>query len=137
MSENLKLPAKLENFEVCMNFIEERLERLRLDIRNISKIMTASEEIVVNIIHYAYKNGEGDLEIIIDDYEDHAVLTFLDGGFPFNPLEKRDVDTSLSVHEREIGGLGIFMVKKLMDEVIYEYREGKNILKIFKNKLTV
>ena len=60
-------------------------------------------------------------------------ITFIDCGMPYDPLAKPDPDTTLSVEEREIGGLGIFMVKKSMDDMTYEYRDGKNILTIKKN----
>ena len=62
-----------------------------------------------------------------------VVITFIDNGVPYDPLRKNDPDTTLSAEEREIGGLGIYMVKKSMDGVEYEYKDGQNILKIIKN----
>ena len=62
-----------------------------------------------------------------------VVISFIDGGIPYDPLAKADPDTTLSADERAIGGLGIFMVKKTMDEIAYEYKDGQNILKIKKN----
>lgn len=61
------------------------------------------------------------------------VITFIDHGIPYDPLRKNDPDITLTSEEREIGGLGIFMVKKTMDEITYEYRDGQNILRIRKN----
>ena len=73
------------------------------------------------------------IEAEITDEPHRAVITFTDGGIPFNPLQKEDPDVTLSAEERKIGGLGIYMTKKSMDNVRYEYRDGKNILTLVKN----
>ena len=96
------------------------------------KISVAVEEIFVNIAHYAYGDSVGNAEIDIDVDNDKKsiVVLFKDCGTPYNPLEHEDPDISLSAEEREIGGLGIYIVKKSMDEVSYQYKDGKNILTI-------
>ena len=96
------------------------------------KIDVAVEEIFINIASYAYGNEVGNAEIILDinDSNTKATITFVDEGIPYNPLEKDDPDTTLSADERQIGGLGIFIVKKSMDSVEYKNQEGKNILTI-------
>ena len=97
------------------------------------QVNVAIDELFSNIAYYAYE-AEGDATVRVEIIEEsmEIVLTFLDNGIPYNPLEKEDPDTTLSAEEREIGGLGIFMVKKTMDDVKYEYKDGQNILKIVK-----
>jgi anti-sigma regulatory factor (Ser/Thr protein kinase) len=134
MSKCLKVAAVMDNFEQSIGFIEAQMNSAGVDDRAMTKVLTAAEEIIVNIIHYAYPGNPGDFVIEVDDQSDQIVLTFTDSGKPFDPLKKPDADTTLLAHEREIGGLGILMVKKLMDDVQYDYREGKNILTIMKKK---
>jgi len=136
MSMRLKVSAKMDHFEESLGFIEERLREIGIDERVLAKVLTASEEIIVNIIQYAYRESEGDFFIDIEDQPDRTELSFSDYGQPFDPLRKPDADTTLKAHEREIGGLGILMVKKLMDGVHYDFRDGKNILTITKMKTT-
>ncbi|MBQ8678632.1 MAG: ATP-binding protein [Treponema sp.] len=99
-----------------------------------NKIDLAVEEIFVNIAHYAYNPGEGDAWISVSFDEEDRVLTiiFKDNGKKFNPIAKEDPDVTLSAEEREIGGLGIFLTKKFMDSVNYEYKDNQNILTIRK-----
>lgn len=91
------------------------------------------EEIVVNVCNYAYPEGvEGHLDIELDATDSIVTLTFTDSGTPFNPLEKEDPDTTLALEKRPIGGLGILLVKKMMDDVAYRYENGHNILTLTK-----
>ena len=98
------------------------------------QIDIAVEEIFVNIAHYAYAPGTGDalIRVRISDEPAKVLIDFEDSGIPYNPLEKADPDVTLNVQEREIGGLGIFMVKKIVDEIRYEYADGKNRLTLGK-----
>ena len=98
------------------------------------QIAIAVEEIYVNIARYAYhpEVGEATIRCEVGGEPLQVVIQFMDGGKPYNPLEKDDPDTTLGVEEREIGGLGIFMVKKSMDDISYTYADGKNILTIRK-----
>lgn len=98
------------------------------------QIDVAVEELFVNIAQYAYAPGIGVATIRLEIQEDPfvVVITFIDNGIPYNPLAKEDPDITLSAEERPIGGLGIYMVKKSMDEVSYEYKDGQNILRIKK-----
>ena len=95
---------------------------------------SAIDELYGNIASYAYGEENGEVTVIIEgDSTPGAVsISFQDEGKPFNPLESREPDITLPARERKIGGLGIFMVKKSMDDVRYEYRDGKNILTIRK-----
>lgn len=132
MLKILNVKAKIENYEKCAAFIEDQLEAAGFDSQSIIKVITACEEIIVNVMNYAYTDGEGDLEIAFFDGSDFIKLTFIDGGKPFNPFAEPDVDVNLSLDERDIGGLGILMVKKLMDDVQYEYKNQNNVLTIMK-----
>ena len=99
------------------------------------QIDVAIEEIFVNIAHYAYPEGEGDAVISVgaDTAAGGVQIVFEDEGIPYDPLKNEDPDITLSAEDRPIGGLGIFMVKKSMDEVSYEYKDGKNRLTIKKS----
>jgi anti-sigma regulatory factor (Ser/Thr protein kinase) len=93
------------------------------------------EEAYVNVASYAYTPGTGPVTLKVEKSASEIRITFLDSGVPFNPLEKEDPDVSLPASERQIGGLGIFMVKKSMDNVQYAYLDGKNILTLTKKIL--
>ena len=133
--KTLTVPARIDQLEAVQEFIQQELEQQDCSPKAQIQISIAVEEIFVNIAHYAYKPVEGDATIRCEVGGDPLEVTiqFLDHGKPYNPLEKEDPDTTLSAEERQIGGLGIFMVKKSMDSLDYEYREGKNILTIKKS----
>ncbi|SDH79461.1 Anti-sigma regulatory factor (Ser/Thr protein kinase) [Pseudobutyrivibrio sp. 49] len=143
MKRTFECEATIENLEKVMGFVEGELEALECDMARIMQISLAVEEVYVNIAHYAYSKldeegktipdtGTGPMELDLEADEGQVFLTFKDEGLPYNPLEREDPDTTLSVEDREIGGLGIFMVKKSMDEVSYRHKEGKNILTLMK-----
>ena len=98
------------------------------------QIDIAIDELFGNIAHYAYNPDVGPATVQVEVTEEPlaVIITFIDQGVPYDPLAKADPDVNLSLEEREAGGLGIFMVKKTMDEISYEYRDGQNILKIKK-----
>ena len=122
----LTVEAKLDNLEQVLQFVDSRLEEADCPMGMQMKVDVAVEEIFVNIASYAYMPASGPATIRI------AVITFIDHGVPYDPLAKDDPDVTLSITEREIGGLGIFMVKKSMDDMVYEYQNGQNILTIRK-----
>lgn len=91
------------------------------------------EELVVNVVNYAYgEGGDGPLDITVENRDDAIVITLTDQGVPFNPLEQEAPDTDLPPEERPIGGLGIFLVREMMDNVTYRYEAGHNILTVGK-----
>ena len=98
------------------------------------QVDVAVEEIFVNIAHYAYAPGTGAATVQAEASAETKTLTvtFIDSGVPYNPLEKPDPDVTLSAEDRQIGGLGIYMVKKSMDDMRYEYRDGRNVLTLEK-----
>ena len=99
------------------------------------QIDIAIDELFGNIAHYAYNPEIGQATVRVEVVENPlaVTITFIDNGVPYDPLAKADPDTTLSAEEREIGGLGIYMVKKSMDDITYEYKDGQNILKIKKH----
>jgi anti-sigma regulatory factor (Ser/Thr protein kinase) len=109
-----------------MDFIESQLIEDGVGNQDKTNILTACEEVIVNIVNYAYGDTAGELKIEYERKPDRIILTFIDGGLAFNPLEAPEVDTDLPLEERNVGGLGIFMVKNMMDNVEYEYKERKN-----------
>ncbi|MBQ7614327.1 MAG: ATP-binding protein [Butyrivibrio sp.] len=128
-----EIMAKVENLPDVLAFIDEKLEMAGCSMKAQMQIDVAVEEIFVNIASYAYEGKEGMAEIFFDiDSEKKVVITFVDGGVPYDPLKKADPDVTLSADERQIGGLGIFMVKKTMDDMIYEYKDEKNRLTLVK-----
>ena len=132
--KELTVEAKLENLDEVLGFVDGCLEEMDCSMKTQLQIDVAVEEIFVNIASYAYPSGIGSATIRVEAMEDPrtAAITFYDHGIPYNPLEKEDPDVTLSAEERKIGGLGIFMVKKSMDDMRYEYRDGMNILQITK-----
>lgn len=134
---DITVPATTEQLDVVLAFIEGELEKINCAPKKRRQIAIAAEEIFVNIAHYAYRpiEGEATVRCNIDTEREQPQITieFLDSGKPYDPLGRDDPDVTLSAEERDIGGLGIFMVKRLMDDVKYEYMDGKNILTIQKN----
>ncbi len=132
--KKLELEAKTDNLDQVLEFVDSTLEEVECSIKTQTQIDIAVEEIFVNIAHYAYNNVIGNATILVEMNTDPLTIsiTFIDNGTPYDPLAKADPDVTLSAEEREIGGLGIFMVKKTMDDIKYEYKDGKNILTLRK-----
>ncbi len=134
-SKQMTVEATVENIELITNFINTELEALDCPMKAQMQIDVAVDELFGNIANYAYNPETGPATVMIDVEEDPlaVIITFMDHGKPYDPLSRDDPDITLSAEEREIGGLGVFLVKKTMDAVTYEYKDGKNILKIKKN----
>ena len=130
--KELIIDALTENLDAVIEFVTEQLEAVDCSMKAQMQIEVAVEELFVNIAHYAYAPGIGTATIQTEITADTAEITFIDSGVQYDPLAKPDPDVSLPASERQIGGLGIFMVKKSMDDMRYEYRDGKNILTIVK-----
>ena len=132
--KELTIAATVENIETVTDFVNEQLESLDCPMKAQMQIDIAIDELFGNIAHYAYNPEIGKATVRVEVVEDplSVVITFIDNGVPYDPLAKADPDTTLSAEERDIGGLGIYMVKKSMDDIIYEYKDGQNILKIKK-----
>ena len=124
----LRVKANDESLQTVNDFIHSLLPSA-CDEMILNQIDLAVEEIFVNIAHYS---GAGEAIINSSFDNDKLEVTFSDSGVPFNPLAKPDPDITLNAEEREIGGLGIFLTKKFMDTVSYEYKDGMNCLRIIK-----
>lgn len=147
----LKIEAVLGNLETVLHSVDTQLDLEDCPPKIRMQIDIAVEELFVNIASYAYKPDTGDADVLIETMEECPIpedareelksddltgkwlrVTFSDSGTPFNPLSKEEPDITLSAQERRIGGLGIFMVKKSMDYMFYEYKNNKNNISIVK-----
>ncbi len=133
--KQIKVKADTAELDNVLSFADTILEELGCSVKAQMQIDIAIEEIFVNIAHYAYPEAEGEAVIYVEpgDGSSSVTITFEDEGIPYDPLKNEDPDITLSADDRPIGGLGIFMVKKSMDEVSYEYKDGKNRLTIKKS----
>lgn len=124
--------AEVEVWNDVSSFLEEELEKADASMKATMQILVAMEEIFVNVAHYAYPDTKGNAIITYDVKDGRAYISIKDRGVQFDPLQKEDPDVTLSADDRKIGGLGIFMAKKTMDAISYEYKDGMNILKMEK-----
>ena len=133
--KELTVDAAVENIETVTAFVMAELETLDCPVKAETQIAIAIDELFGNIARYAYSPdvGKATVRFEVDNDLPAVIITFIDHGVPFNPLEQVDPDTHASAEERQIGGLGIFLVRKTMDMVEYAYRDGRNILMIKKN----
>jgi anti-sigma regulatory factor (Ser/Thr protein kinase) len=133
--KELIVEADRMNLPEVQMFIDEQLEEAGCPMLTQTTIDIAVEELFVNIASYAYGDGNGNAVVQVTVHKEplSVEITFIDSGVQYDPLAKADPDTTLSAKERKKGGLGIFMVKNTMDNVSYEYKDGKNILTIKKN----
>ena len=133
IQRSITLPNDIATITQLSEFVETVCEEKGLDMALTMNLNLALEEAVVNVMSYAYPDSQGDVkvDIMIDDQK--VVSTLTDSGIPFDPTQKGDVDTTLPAEERPIGGLGIHLVKQIMDKVSYQYVDNQNILTLEKN----
>lgn len=133
--KELTLDATIDNVSKVMGFVDEQMEQLGCSMKAQRQVDVAVEELFSNIAFYAYHPETGSATVRVETAENPPAveITFIDNGTRYDPLAKADPDVTLSAEEREIGGLGIYIVKKTMDDVSYEYKDGQNILRIKKN----
>jgi len=133
----IRVPAKLDHLHTLIDIVSNCAKEQGLGGKRINEIEIATEEALVNIFHYAYQEQEGDVEISCKTEHGRAfIIEITDAGMPFNPLSVSEPDTTLDVAERQIGGVGVFLIKKLMDDVIYRRDGNKNILELVVNLKT-
>lgn len=132
--KELSIDATIENIGAVTDFINGELGALNCPGRIQRQIDVAVDELFGNIAQYAYNPDVGPATVRVEVTEDPlaVVITFVDHGVPYDPLSRQDPDIHLSAEEREIGGLGVFLVKRTMDDITYEYKNGQNILRIRK-----
>lgn len=128
----LRIPSELERMDEVLDFVSEIIDAHGTTPQTRTQLRIVMEELYVNIAHYAYPSGNGWAEIRGSIEDDVATFTLIDAGTPYDPLAKPDPDVTLSGEEREIGGLGIYMVKTMVDDVEYVYADGCNQLTIRK-----
>ena len=133
--DELVIEATRENLPKVISFVNEHLEAADCNMRTQIQIDIAVEELFINISSYAYdpEIGTAVVQVTVTDEPLSVEITFIDNGRQYDPLAKEDPDITLPINKRKKGGLGIFMVKKSMDDIHYEYADGKNILTIKKN----
>lgn len=133
--KEMTIPATVGNIEKVTAFVDEQLEQIDCPPKAQMQIDIAIDELFGNIAQYAYNPDTGPATVRVEVTQSpiSVVITFIDHGIPYDPLKTAEPDITLSAEERTIGGLGIFMVKKTMDEITYEYKNGQNILRIRKD----
>ena len=128
------MPNDVQEVPQLATFVDEVCEAVGMDMSTTMKMNLAIEEAVVNVMNYAYPAGtRGEVRIEAKSHESYVEFIISDDGTPFNPTEVKEADTTLSAEERNIGGLGIFLVKHYMDKVKYKYVNGQNVLTLRKN----
>ena len=134
--QELTIAAMIDNIPVVTQFVDDLLEEAGYPLKAQMQIDVAIDEVFSNIALYGYRENGGEATVQVSFLQEPACVcvTFIDSAPAYNPLAKEDPDVSLSAEERKIGGLGIYIVKKTMDSVSYEYRDGKNMLTIRKNR---
>ena len=133
-TKNLTLPNDVQEVPRLAAFVEDICEVAGIDMGTTMKMNLAIEEAVVNVMNYAYPSGvKGEVRIEAGVREGYVEFVISDDGTPFNPTVVEDADTTLSAEDRQIGGLGIFLVKHFMDIVEYKYVDGQNVLTLRKN----
>lgn len=133
-AKSLLLTAEVSRVDEVTDFINAELEAHDVPMKAILQIDIAVEELFVNIARYAYHPDVGEAAVSVAVLQDPPCveIRLTDRGKPYDPLSREDPDVTLGVEDREIGGLGVYMVKKSMDEASYAYRDGQNILTIRK-----
>ena len=131
--EELKLLASDDTLADVQKVMEKQLDDNHCPEPVKMALLIAAEEIFINIAHYAYDGKPGEAIVQMETTQHLFRAVFKDHGMPYNPLAKKDPDITLSAEEREIGGLGIFMVKETMDRVYYEFQNGWNIFTMEKD----
>jgi anti-sigma regulatory factor (Ser/Thr protein kinase) len=130
--KELAIDSQAEKLDEVLDFLNAELAAHEVAVKIRRQIAVAAEEIYVNIAHYAYGPEIGKAIVRVDASGDNIIIEFEDGGRMYNPLEHEDPDTTRPADERELGGLGILMAKKMTDGISYRREGGKNILTVKK-----
>jgi sigma-B regulation protein RsbU (phosphoserine phosphatase) len=133
LEDSITLPNDISTIPQLNEFVDVVCESVNLEMAETMSLNLALEEAVVNVMDYAYPNGgQGDVTIKAKSDKKNLVFVIIDSGIPFDPTQKEEVDTTLSAEERSIGGLGIHLVRNIMDNVSYERIDDKNVLTLVK-----
>lgn len=132
---HIKLPAKLEYLQNFMDFVSNCAKDQGFSQKRINEIELATEEALVNIFNYAYKDDNGDVEVINKlDNDEKFIIEIIDSGIPFDVLSVKEPDLTSDISERAIGGLGVYLMRRLMDDVQYRREGDRNILTLVVKK---
>lgn len=135
LQRKIVLPNDVQEVPKLAAFVDEVCEWMGFDPMLTMQLNLAIEEAVVNVMDYAYPPGtKGEVDIEVKADADELMFTISDNGVAFDPTAKAEVDTTLSAEERQIGGLGIHLVRHIMDHVEYERKDGRNILRLSKKR---
>ncbi len=127
----IRLPAKRENLEKFSEHVLQCAEKQGIDRKRLIQINLSLEEVLVNICDYSYRDNEGDIEVICGlDNDNRFVIEITDSGIPFDIHSFDEPDLNADISERKVGGLGIYLIKKMMDDIQYRFEDNKNILKL-------
>ncbi len=130
----LALPAKLENLERWVKSVSDCAESQGFDRKRIREIEVAAEEALVNICNYSYPEKTGGVEVVCKLDGDRFIIEIIDSGIPFDVTSLPDPDIMADADKRKIGGLGVFLIKKMVDEVRYRRENNRNILNLIIEK---
>lgn len=130
----IELDADLKSLSSFLEAVREYAADLDFDNSSIMQIELALEEVIVNIINYAYPEKKGKIKVLLSTEDGGLIINIIDSGIPFNIMDIEDPDLDASLENRQVGGLGVFFVKQFMDNVIYERSDEENILTLIKNK---
>jgi len=130
--KEITVTAMIGNIEAVTAFIDEFLEVIDCPLNTIIQINIALDEIFSNIVNYAYPDGEGTVTVGVEETDGTIGIVFKDHGIPYDPLTAKKPDLSLPAEDRPIGGLGIYMVRKMVDAVSYRHEDGQNMLSLYK-----
>jgi anti-sigma regulatory factor (Ser/Thr protein kinase) len=130
----LEIDGELENLAMIGDFIADSMREFGLDDRKVFEVQMAVDEACTNIIKYGYAGKKGTIEISCLKRDEDVVVVIKDTGKPFDPTSVQLPDLDAGLEERKIGGLGVYFMKTLMDEVKYKYRDGKNVLRLVVRK---
>ena len=140
MKKEITLPTVMENVLPALQFLRENLLSCDCSSRILHQLAVVSDEILSNIVRYAYPAGNGTMTFLFEtepapdgEHPASVHLTFIDQGLPYDPLKAPPPDITLSAAKRKPGGLGIHIAKHLMDDARYEYKDGRNILRLRKD----
>jgi serine/threonine-protein kinase RsbW len=129
LMETLRLPARMESLEIFRLFVLGKLRQFNLSQELVFKVELVLEEVLTNVIHYAYPEEAGEVEVgCAIEGHDKFCFCVTDWGIPFNPLERPDPELCEDLTERHVGGLGIYLVRHLADQLRYRRQEGGNLL---------
>ncbi len=134
MKCNIEISALIENWHIVYGFLNDCMDKFRLEGKSRVEVLLSCEEIYVNVAHYAYPGRTGNVTIKVEYNNDRKEIKikFADSGVPFDPTKLKEPNVGDPIEKRKIGGLGIFMVKKMMNSVEYHYKSGKNNLTLTK-----